>query len=159
MGWMIGVLGFDSQRGLGIFLFTTTSRIAVGPTQPHIQWVPGALALGVKRPGNEADHSPPSSAEVKNEWSCTSTPQYVFMAWCLVKNRDFTFFIITNRYIYLYYTFIFLSLPFIYTSQITVSLISVFKLMGSSFLNSLLMDGFQDGTHPFHKIRIQCYLL
>jgi hypothetical protein len=29
------------------------------------QWVPGALSLGVKRPGREADHSPPSSAEVK----------------------------------------------------------------------------------------------
>ena len=24
--------------------------------------------------GNEVDHSPPSSAMVKNEWSCTSTP-------------------------------------------------------------------------------------
>jgi hypothetical protein len=31
----------------------------------HIQWVPGALSLVVKRPGCEADHSPPSSAEVK----------------------------------------------------------------------------------------------
>jgi hypothetical protein len=26
----------------------------------------GALSLGVKRPGREADHLPPSSAEVKN---------------------------------------------------------------------------------------------
>jgi len=48
---------------LGIFLFNTTSRPA--PTQPPIQWVPGALFLWVKRPGREADHSPPSSAEVK----------------------------------------------------------------------------------------------
>jgi hypothetical protein len=38
---------------------------ALGPTQTPIQWVPGALSLGVKRPGREADHSPPSSAEVK----------------------------------------------------------------------------------------------
>jgi hypothetical protein len=29
---------------------------------------------GVKRPGREVNHSPPSSAEVKNEWSYTSTP-------------------------------------------------------------------------------------
>jgi hypothetical protein len=29
--------------------------------------------LGVKGPGREADHSPPSSAEVKNAWSYTST--------------------------------------------------------------------------------------
>jgi hypothetical protein len=74
MGWTIRVLGFDSWWGLGIFLFITISRMALGPTQPPIQWVSGALSLGVKRPGREADHSPPSSAEVKNVWSYTSTP-------------------------------------------------------------------------------------
>jgi hypothetical protein len=74
VGWTIGVLGFDFRRGLGIFLFTTVSRTALGPTQPPMQWVPGALSLGVKRPEREADHSPPSSAEVKNAWSYTSTP-------------------------------------------------------------------------------------
>jgi hypothetical protein len=73
-GWTIGVLGFDSRQGLEIFPFTTAYRTALGSTQPPIQWVPGALSLGVKRPGSEADHSPPSSAEVKNEWSYTSTP-------------------------------------------------------------------------------------
>jgi hypothetical protein len=71
---MIGVQGFDSWQGLRIFLFTIMSRMAAGPTQPPIQWVPGALSLGVKRPGHEADHSPPSSAEVKNAWGYTSTP-------------------------------------------------------------------------------------
>jgi hypothetical protein len=86
--WTMGVLGCDSRRRLRIFLFTTASITALGPTQPPIQWVPGALNLGEKRPGREADHSPPSSAEVKNAWSYTSTPQYVFMAWCLVKHRD-----------------------------------------------------------------------
>jgi hypothetical protein len=36
--------------------------------------------------------SPPSRAEVKNAWSYTSTPQYFYTAWCLVKHRDnFTF--------------------------------------------------------------------
>jgi hypothetical protein len=33
--------------------------------QPPIQWVQGALSLGVKRPGCEADHPPPPTAEVK----------------------------------------------------------------------------------------------
>jgi hypothetical protein len=65
-GWMIGVLGVDFRRGLGIFLFTTVFRTALGPTQPPIQRVSGALSLGLKRLGREADHSPPSSAEVKN---------------------------------------------------------------------------------------------
>jgi hypothetical protein len=69
-------LGFDSRRrGLGILLFTTPSRTALGPTQRPIQSVPGALSLGVKRPGRQADHSPPSSAKVKNAWNYTSTPQ------------------------------------------------------------------------------------
>jgi hypothetical protein len=64
----------------------------LGPTQPPIQWVPGALSLGVKWPGREADHSPPSSVGVKNARSYTSISQYAFMAWCLVKHRDnFTF--------------------------------------------------------------------
>jgi hypothetical protein len=57
----------DSRRGLGIFLFTTASKTALKPIQPPIQWVPEALSPGVKRPGREADHSPTSSAEVK-EW-------------------------------------------------------------------------------------------
>jgi hypothetical protein len=34
----------------------------------------------VKRQGREADHSPPTSAEVKKMWIYTSTPLYVFMA-------------------------------------------------------------------------------
>jgi len=50
---------------VGIFLFTTTPRTALGPTQPPIQWIPGALSLRVKRQGREVDHSPTSSAEVK----------------------------------------------------------------------------------------------
>jgi len=36
----------------------------VGPTQPATQWVPG-LFPGAKRPGRDVDHTPPSSAEVK----------------------------------------------------------------------------------------------
>jgi hypothetical protein len=78
---------FESRRGLGIFLLNTASRTVLGPSQPPIQWLPGALSLGLKQPGREADHSPPSSAEVKNAWSYSSTPQYDFMAWCLVKHR------------------------------------------------------------------------
>jgi hypothetical protein len=33
---------------------------------------------GVKRPGSGADHPPPSSAEVRKEWSYTSTPLWAF---------------------------------------------------------------------------------
>jgi hypothetical protein len=37
-------------------------------------WVPGFLSPGLKGPERDADHAPPSVAEVKNAWSCTSTP-------------------------------------------------------------------------------------
>jgi hypothetical protein len=43
-----------------------TSRLALGPTQPSIKWVARAAFPGIKRQGREADHSPPSSVEVKN---------------------------------------------------------------------------------------------
>jgi hypothetical protein len=82
-----GQLGFDSRQGHGIFLILTASRLALGPTEPPAQWETGALSPGVEMPGREADHSPASSAEVKNAWSYTSTLPYVLMAWCLVKCR------------------------------------------------------------------------
>jgi len=66
-----------------LFLSATASRPSLGPTQPPIQCLPGDLSLGVRRPGCEADHSTQCNAEVKNGWSYTSTPQYVFTAWYL----------------------------------------------------------------------------
>jgi hypothetical protein len=51
-------------------------------------WVQGNLTSGVKWLGREADHSPSTSAEAKNAWSYNSTPQYAFMAWNLVMQRD-----------------------------------------------------------------------
>jgi hypothetical protein len=49
--------------------------------------------MGVKRPGRENDHSPPSSAEVKNAWNYTSTPPVRLHGVVLSyeKHRDFTF--------------------------------------------------------------------
>jgi hypothetical protein len=45
--------------------FSLHHRVQNGPTKPPTQWLPGALPLGLKQPGRETDHSPPSSAEVK----------------------------------------------------------------------------------------------
>jgi hypothetical protein len=53
-----------------------TSRQAVGPTQPPIQWIPVDVSSGVKLPGREA----PASSEAKKMWIYTNTPPYVFMA-------------------------------------------------------------------------------
>jgi hypothetical protein len=54
LGYGLDDRGFGSCQGLGIFLFTTVSRPNLGPTQPPLQWVPGVLFLGVKRPLREA---------------------------------------------------------------------------------------------------------
>jgi hypothetical protein len=58
--------GRDSRQRQEIFVYTKASRPGLGPIQTPIQWVPGALSSWVKRPGRETDHSPPSSAEVRN---------------------------------------------------------------------------------------------
>jgi len=45
-------------------------------------WVLGAHYGSIKWSGSEADHSPALCGKVRNVWCCTSTPSYVFMAWC-----------------------------------------------------------------------------
>jgi hypothetical protein len=74
-GLLVGRLGFDSRHE--IFLYSTASRPALGPTQPLIQWALGALPAEVKRQGHVADHSPPSNAEVKNGGAIPPLP-YMF---------------------------------------------------------------------------------
>jgi hypothetical protein len=54
----------------GVVLRGSTGTIFTFPSSGF----PGALSVGVKWPGHEADQSPPSSAEAKNAWSYTSIP-------------------------------------------------------------------------------------
>jgi hypothetical protein len=64
---------FESQYGQE---FSLLHVVQTGSgAKPPIQLVPGALS-----PRREADHSPPTSADVKNTWIYTSTPPYAFMA-------------------------------------------------------------------------------
>jgi hypothetical protein len=87
MGWMTEELGLDYPWGLEIFLFSITSRLALGFTQPPIQWIMGSCFPGVQQQRHEADHSPPSTAKVKNG-GAISTPQYIFMSLCFIKPWD-----------------------------------------------------------------------
>jgi hypothetical protein len=62
------------------FLFSTSSRPALGVHPISYSMSTGAFFPGVKRPRYEADRSPPTSAEVKKMWIYISTPPYTFMA-------------------------------------------------------------------------------
>jgi hypothetical protein len=86
--------GSRPGRGWEFFSLPPRPERLWGPLS--FQWVPGALYLVVKRPGREADLSPPSSAKAMNVWSYTSTPQYASMAWYSAKRNAGTV------YLYLY---------------------------------------------------------
>jgi hypothetical protein len=60
-----------------IFLFSTGSILALGPTQPPVQRVPGVTFVGLKQLGHEAYLSPPTTAEVKN---CGAIPPLPHMS-------------------------------------------------------------------------------
>jgi hypothetical protein len=49
-----------------IYFMFVISSVFLWPTQPPIQCIPGDFPPGIKRPGREADHSPSSSAQIKN---------------------------------------------------------------------------------------------
>jgi len=62
--------GFESWNGKDTYLFSKTVQTGSG-AHP----APCSMGMGVPpRPPREAHHSPPFSAEVKNEWSYTTTP-------------------------------------------------------------------------------------
>jgi hypothetical protein len=48
------------------FLFSTASRPTLGSKKLSVQWVPEALSPEMERPGREADHSRPFSADFRN---------------------------------------------------------------------------------------------
>jgi hypothetical protein len=73
-----------------------TSRPALDPTQPPIQWVPGGSFPGSK--AARAWSWPFSAIQCRGQrmrGAILPLSQYVFMAWCLIKHRD-TF----NFYLY-----------------------------------------------------------
>jgi len=68
--------GFDSRQRQGFFSSPPPPDRLWDPPQPLVQWalVPGLLFLEVKRLGRESNRSLPSSSDVNNAWSYTSTP-------------------------------------------------------------------------------------
>jgi hypothetical protein len=74
-----GQPGFDARQGK-IFLFTTTSRPALGAHPASYQMGTEVLSSGVKRLERKSNHSSVSRAKVKNARSYTSTPPCFCMA-------------------------------------------------------------------------------
>jgi hypothetical protein len=78
-----GLPWFDSRQGRETVLFPQCPDRLSQPHPAFSSVGTGALSPELKRWG-EADHSHPSSTEIKNGENYTSTPPYVFLAWCLI---------------------------------------------------------------------------
>jgi hypothetical protein len=85
MGWMTRVKFPARAKRFSLSLHVQTGSGAHPASYPMNT---GSFYPEVKRPGCEADHSPPYSAKVKKKWSYTFTNPQVFMAWCVVSTRD-----------------------------------------------------------------------
>jgi hypothetical protein len=72
--------GYKSRQDIRFSSSPKPTRQSLGPNQPPAQWVLEILPRG-RAAGLEVEDSPPSSVDVKNKWSYTSTPLYAFMAW------------------------------------------------------------------------------
>jgi hypothetical protein len=57
------------DSSVSIVTILQVSRLALGPTQPSLQW-----EQGVKQPGHEDNLSFLSAAKIKNAWSYTVSP-------------------------------------------------------------------------------------
>jgi hypothetical protein len=88
LGYGLDDRGLPLGRGREFFSSPPRQDRLWGPPSPLYSGYPGG-----KRPGREADHVPPSSAEVKNAWSYTSIPS---LAW------DFCY---TQGQLHVYHTF------------------------------------------------------
>jgi len=73
MGWTTG-FRFPAGALLGFFISPLRPDRLWGPLSHLSNGYGAVLPLGIKRPGRESDHSPPSSAKAPNVWSYTSTP-------------------------------------------------------------------------------------
>jgi hypothetical protein len=80
IGYGLHDLGFESWKVQEIFLSSKMSRLTLGPIQPLIQWMLGALSLRIKQLGCDANHSPPSSVDVKYDGNYTSALSICLLA-------------------------------------------------------------------------------
>jgi hypothetical protein len=81
------VVRFPAEEGKVFFSFVTVSGLALGAHPPsYLMSISSCFCVG-KAAGNEADYSS-ECVELYLHYP------YVFMAWSLLKHRDFAYFII-----------------------------------------------------------------
>jgi hypothetical protein len=79
---------FDSRLGHRPF-FLLSAHLTRGSTEFFFLDSEGRIPYpGDKATGKETHYYPSSSVGIKNMWSHTSTPPYVFMTWCCVNKSD-----------------------------------------------------------------------
>jgi hypothetical protein len=78
-----GLDGRGSNPGRDKIFIFTTSRLTLGAPKP------GSISTGVTQEGHEADHSPPSSVEVKNGGAISLLPHMSSLVIAkLITHRD-----------------------------------------------------------------------
>jgi hypothetical protein len=82
-GYGLDGRGSISGRGKRVSLLHS-HRTGSGAHPASSPWVLRALSSGLKLPGREADHSPPSIVSWSRIWSYTSSSPHVFMTCCLI---------------------------------------------------------------------------
>jgi hypothetical protein len=75
------------------YIFATASRPNLEPIQPPIQSVLGVFPRGQSDRGVKLTTHLHLVSRLKMRGAILPLPQYVFMAWCLVKERNFTLFL------------------------------------------------------------------
>jgi hypothetical protein len=93
--WTTEESGFESRQGGSVHRIQTVSGA-------HSVFCPrsiGVSFLRIKLAGAKGDCSLPCSAEVKNDWSHSSTPPYAFMTCWLIRCM-FKFYKLTKRVTY-----------------------------------------------------------
>jgi hypothetical protein len=81
-GCVLNGLGSISSKSKFCFSYAS-SKPALGPTQPPIQWVPGGFSWRVKRPGREVNLSLIAIAKVKNGGAI---PPLLYISYGLMSN-------------------------------------------------------------------------
>jgi hypothetical protein len=68
--------------------FPLLNSVQIGSGARPVSYPTGTVSSFLGGKAAKADHSSPSSVEIKEWWSYAAALPYVFTAWCLMKRRE-----------------------------------------------------------------------